>query len=325
MFSYRIILKKAWQHTWKYKYLWLFGLFAALTSAGGSWEYSLLSQSFGSNIIESSYLQLEKIISIFETGVSFGAGFWSVLTSNIWNAMNMITVLILMGLFFFIFIWLSITSQGALVNSVKKLLTGKKKMGEFSYREHLTVGHKNFWPIFAMNILIKLFITLAFFIISIPLLILALKDIAVLGFIYIILFVIFVIIATGFSLMIKYAISFQIFEEAGFVESIKKAYHLFRNNWLISLEMAIILFIVSFLAGLGFALLASVVLLPLFITSIALSMIWLTWVVIYLGIILVILFGSILTTFQISAWTELFFHLKEQKGSLPKLERLVRK
>jgi len=41
MFSYRVILKQALKITLKYKYLWLFGMFAALTAAGGSWEYNL--------------------------------------------------------------------------------------------------------------------------------------------------------------------------------------------------------------------------------------------------------------------------------------------
>ena len=325
MFSYRLILKQALQITLKYKYLWLFGLFAALTAAGGSWEYNLLSQGFNKNLIDSSYLQLEKILAILELIVDFGNGLIALITSSIWNVLNALTLLLLSGLLIFCFIWLSISSQGALINALKKILNGKQKTQIISYRENLTVGHKNFWPVLMMNILIKLLITFSFFIISIPLLLLSLKDFPGLVVVYIVLFVLFVPLATGFSLMMKYAISYQIFEGYGFFKSIEKAYELFKKNWLISFEMAAILFLISFIAAIIFALSASIILLPLFITGLAINALWLTLLVTYLGIALTIFFGAILSTFQISSWTGLFFHLKEKRGALAKLERLIRK
>ncbi len=325
MFSYRLILKQALQITLKYKYLWLFGLFAALTTAGGSWEYNLLTQGFGKNLIDNSYLQLEKILSSLDLVVNFGNGLIVLLTSDIWNILNALTLIMLIGLLFFCFIWLSISSQGALINALKKILKGKQKTQLISYRENITVGHKNFWPVLMMNILIKFLITFSFFIISIPLLLLALKDSTALASVYIILFVLFVPLATGFSLMMKYAISYQIFEDYGFFKSIEKAYKLFKKNWLISLEMAVILFLISFAAALVFALAASIILLPLFITGLAINALWLTFLITYLGIALTIFFGAVLSTFQISAWTGLFFHLKEKGGALAKLERLLRK
>lgn len=325
MFSYRLILKQALQITLKYKYLWLFGLFAALTAAGGSWEYNLLTQGFGKNVIDSSYLQLEKILSNLELIVNFGNGLIVLITSDIWSMLNALTLILLTGLLLFCFIWLSISSQGALINALKKILKGKQKTQLISYRENITVGHKNFWPVLMMNILIKFLITFSFFIISIPLLLLALKDSSALVFVYIILFVLFVPLATGFSLMMKYAISYQIFEGYGFFKSIEKAYELFKKNWLISLEMAVIIFLISFAAALVFALAASIVLLPLFITGLAVNALWLTFLITYLGIGLTIFFGAVLSTFQISAWTGLFFHLKEKSGALAKLERLLKK
>jgi hypothetical protein len=45
MFSYRAILKQALSLSWKNKYLWLFGLFASLTIAGGSMEYNSLPKA----------------------------------------------------------------------------------------------------------------------------------------------------------------------------------------------------------------------------------------------------------------------------------------
>lgn len=325
MFSYRHLLKQAWQITWKHKYLWFFGLFAALTAAGGSWEYNLINQGLNQNIIDGSYLQLEKMISIFDLVMNFFKSLFNLILSDIWGALNALTLIIISGIFIFFAIWLGISSQGALINYLKKVLKGKKITKDFSYREHITVGHKNFWPILAMNILIKFLISFSFLIISLPLLLLALNDFDLLATIYIILFVIFVPLATSFALMMKYAISYQIFEEGGFMKSISKAYKLFRKNWLISIEMAVILFIISFIAGLIFIFALSILLIPFLITGIAINYLWLTWLITFLGVVLTIVFGAILSTFQITAWTNLFFELKEKNGVLAKLERLIRK
>ena len=324
MFSHRSVLKNAWKNTLKYKYLWLFGFFATLTAAGGTWEYNLLNQGFNQNIIIGSYAQLEKMIYLYQTITNFAGGVLSLFQNGFWNFLNGLTILIISALLLAIIVWLAISSQGALINALKKILTNKKET-KISYRENITVGHKNFWQILGMNLLIVFFIYFSFFIISLPLLILVLKDIYLLGLIYIVLFVLFVPISTGFALMMKYAISYQIFEELGFKKSIQKGYELFKKNWLISLEMAVILFIISFLAGLIFSLFISIFIVPLFITSLALSATWVSLLITTIGIILVIIFGTILSTFQISVWTQLFYELKNNDGILAKLERLIKR
>lgn len=324
MFSHRSVLLKAWKNTIKYKYLWLFGLFATLTVAGGAWEYNLLNQGFSQNIINGSYIQLEKLIYFFQTIANFGGGILGLFQNGFWSFLNGLTILIISLLFLAIIVWLAICSQGALINALKKILTSKKEI-QISYRDNITVGHKNFWPLLAMNLLIILFIYFCFFVISLPLLFLVLKDIYLLGVIYIILFALFVPVSTGFALMMKYAISYQIFEGYGFKKSIEKGYELFKKNWLISLEMAVILFVISFLAGLVFSFLISLFVIPLFLTSLAFSAAWVSLLIVYLGVILVIVFGTILSTFQISVWTQLFYELKGNDGVLAKLERLIKR
>lgn len=325
MSFYRLILKQAWKNVFKYKYLWIFGLFAALTAAGGSWEYNVLFNGFGHNIIDSSYLYLEKLMAIFETIGNLGLGFIVLFKSGILGILSALTVLILSLTLIALVVWLAISSQGALINSLKEIIQGKNDKDNFEFRKNITVGHKNFWPVLAMNIVIKLFITAVFIIISLPLFILVFKNTFIVALIYIILFILFIPFATGFSLMMKYAISYQIFEEGGFTKSIKKAYQLFKKNWLISLEMSVVLFIISFLASIVFMILASIVLVPLFIAGLVLSSFWISYLTILLGIIALIFFGTLLSTFQISAWTGLFVELKKANGLLAKLERLFQK
>ncbi len=325
MFSYRAILKQAWQITIRFKYLWLFGLFAVLTAAGGSWEYNLINQGLGQNLVDASYFQLERIISVFEVVSSFGSGMIAMLSGDIWGLLNALTLLIISGIFLVVLVWIGVVSQGALINAVKKILTKKKSSVDISYRENIAVGNKNFWPVFGMNILIQIFVIAAFIITSLPLLLMSLKDMSGLSIAYVVLFVIFVPVATGLALLMKYAISYQIFDNLGFFKSIEKGYKLFKKNWLISVEMAVILFIVSFLASFLFATAISIALFPVLFMSVIIESTWIIWVAGFIGLALTMFFGALLSTFQITTWTNLFFILKENSGKLAKLERLFKK
>jgi len=254
MLSYRNILKQAWQITKKYKYLWFFALFASVTAIGGSWEYNIISQQGGGNLIDNSYNWLEKAISVMDLIGSLGLGIVALFKSGFFGIMNGLTIIILSSALLIAAIWLGIASQGALINSLKKIIYNKnrKKTIDIKIRENLVIGNKNFWPVFGLNVLIKLFVLASLFIIGLPLLILAIEDYAGLHILYIILFVIFVPLATGASLAVKYSVAYQIFDEKGFLISLYRGFKLFIKNWLVSLEMAVILFIISFFAGLLF-------------------------------------------------------------------------
>ncbi|MDA3802890.1 MAG: hypothetical protein PF488_03270 [Patescibacteria group bacterium] len=326
MLSYRIILKQAWQITKKYKYLWFFALFASITAIGGSWEYNIIIQNGGGNIVDNSYAWLEKMIGVFDLITALGAGFVAMFKSGFFGIMNGLAIIITTIAILIAGIWLGISSQGALINSLKKILNNKNKKKEIGIRirENLTVGHKNFWPLFGLNILIKLFVLSALFFIGLPLLILAIKDIAALHVLYIILFVIFIPLATGAALAVKYAVAYQVFDEKGFIVSLNRGLRLFIKNWLVSLEMAVILFIISFLTGMVFLGIIFFPLSLLFTGAIALQIMWLAYFILFIAIAAIIIFGTILTNFQVSAWMILFVEIKE-KGFIAKLERLFRR
>jgi len=324
MFSYRSTLKQAWEITRKHKYLWLFGLFAAITSAGGSWEYNVIVQSAGYNLIDGAYMYVSRAMAVLETINNFFSGLGSMFNSGFIGGMNALSILIFSATIIAVFVWLGVCSQGALVSALKKILTGKKKITDIRYRENISVGHENFWEILGLNLLIKIFVSAAFFIVSLPLLLMSLRDSGWLAFFYIILFIIFVPLATGLALAVKYAIAYQVFEGKGFVASLEKGFKLFRKNWLVSFEMAIILFLVSFLASLAFVIVASLFLVPIFFFGLMSGALWVSFLVVFISILLVIFFGALLTTFQISSWTSLFVTLKDN-SVLAKLERLFRR
>lgn len=321
MFSYRILLKQAWDISWKHKYLWFLGLFASLIASSGAWEYRLLTENLNQGLINGSYYRLSSILALGELLKNFCLGVVDLFHYDFLTILNALSLLIIAFVLLVFFIWLAVACQAALIGDVKKISNSKKKDLELSIRDSLTEGHRYFWTVLGLNILIKILVSFSFFLISLPLLFMVIKDTAALTAIYTILFVIFVPVSMGLSLMLKYAIAYKVLDNKSLVASLENGSKLFGKNWLVSLEMAVILFIINFLAsGLILAVL-SLFLLPLLLLGLMFKLTWLVILMILLAIVVVVVFGSILTAFQTAAWTNLFLHLKE-KGGLAKLERI---
>jgi hypothetical protein len=114
-----------------------------------------------------------------------------------------------------------------------------------------------------------------------------------------------------------------------FGSALRSGFSLFKKNWLISLEMAIILFVISFLATIAVFIACAVLAIPFIILATSFFQLFsfaAFWGVFIIGIIVLALFvvlaGSLITVFQISAWTGLFLRLIGP-GGMSKLERLL--
>jgi hypothetical protein len=321
MFSHRSLLKQAIIIAWKHKYLWVCGLFASLVASSGSWEYKILTENLNQNLADGGSYKLNGFLSIGEIIKNFFLGLGNIFRYDFISVLNAITLILITLLILVGFIWLAIVSQAALVSSVKKIATTKKKEADISLREEFGYGNSHFWPVLGLNFLTKILISVAFFIIGLPLLFIIIRDSAFSALIYTVLFVIFFPIATGLALMLKYAIAYKVLENTSFVKSVKKAWRLFLNNWLVSLEMAVILFLISLLASGLVLLVLFLALMPLLLLGLMFNAIWLITLVMLIAIIVIALAGSLLTTFQVTTWTTLFLRLRD-KGAAAKLERL---
>lgn len=324
MFSYRTILKQAWAVTWKHKYLWLLGLFASLVAGGGSWEYQIITQNLGQNPIEGSYFRLGSILTVSDIVKNFCLGLISLFHQDFWTVLNALTILLITLILLASFIWLAVTSQAALVGSLKKILTSKKKLDNLSIRDSMSEGYRHFWPVLGLNIVMKALIYLVVFIVGLPLLLMAISDSSILFAAYILIFIIFIPIAMSLSLLVKYAIAYKVIDNRTFVVSLEKGAKLFRDNWLVSLEMAVILFLINFAFSGAALIILSLFLLPLFLIGLMFNLFWLTILTLLSAIAVVVIFGSVLTTFQTASWTNLFLNLRDN-GGLAKLERLFRR
>jgi len=325
MFSYRQMLLQSFKIAWKNKYLWFFGLFASLLSIGA--EYQILTRAMNRGASLEWFYHWS---NFFHSGL-FSWGFFPRLSqlfveSPVSMALVVVVALVSLAILLFL-VWLAVASQIAIVNNSHKILKSKKEVANLNLHAGVLAGKKNFWSVFTLNLISKVLINLLVLIISLPLMFIVWNKIFS-GIIYIILFVLFIPMAIALALMIKYAIAFVVLKKEKLVPALKSSWHLFRNNWIISLEMAFLLFAVSFLATLVILIAAVILAIPFFFLAVAMLSMFTTlvfWSAVMLGLIVltafVILCGSILGTFQVVAWTNLFEHLGQ--GIESKLERLL--
>jgi len=321
MFSYRFFLKQAWNITKRYRHLWFFGIFASLTAIGG--EYQIIAQGLNNNP-GGSFVSTGFFIfySLFDP--NFYHGISQLAATNPSLLWSILSVALLVLALVVVMTYLAITSQAALVEQSARIILSKKKKEDLSISEGLLAGRKHFWRVLALNITNNIVITLSFFIISLPLVFLLITDTSALALAYTLLFIIFVPISLSIALIIKYAIAARVLEGRSFVSSISKGLNLFQKNWLVSLEMALLLFLINFAVGVLTIAAIFLFFLPLLILSLQIYAPILTAISFILTISTMIVAASILNSFQISAWTGLYLHLQEKKGR-SKLERIFQR
>jgi hypothetical protein len=322
MIMYRQILKQAWFTTWQHKYLWFFGLFAALIGNGGELEIVFR----GSSGYERH--PLEWWGEMINTGIfSWDSitNFAKLLVTDPATMLMIIFVFSLLAIIGGFLLWLVITSQAAIINNSAEDRFNKKH----SLKEGVSVGIKRFWPVLWLNLLSKIITFALFIIISWPIFssFFASKQFSY-NLAYVLLFVVFIPISVVVAFMIKYSIAYTVIKSENFIVAIRKGFNMFKNNWVISIEMAFLLFAINFLAGLSLFILFLVLAVPFLFIILAFAKLtiyinfwFLMMSAAFLFIVVFAFAGAILSTFQISAWTNLFIEL-EGKGGISKITRL---
>lgn len=317
---YRKILSHALAFSWQNKYLWFFGLFAAIVGSGG---YEIIGQS-----LSSSSVAIETLDGVISAG-ALNADFFHNLTKI---AMEQPLVLLAMFAMFsiiaaaviFVF-WLATVSQAAVVNNYVLFSVDK----EHSFQTGLKAGFKYFWKVFFLNVIEKLVVLLVLMIVNLPLIftIFYTRNPFTSGS-YVLLFVLFVPLLLVFSLLVKYAISYVVIKNETLAMSLRRSWQLFKDNWIISIEMACLMFVISFIYAVLIMILISTYVLPFsFIVGlVGLSFgTVISFIVIFIlalvGIIFLVASGSFMSILQISAWTGLYLEIAG-RGAESKVQRL---
>jgi hypothetical protein len=319
---YRIILKDAFKVAWKHKFLWFFAFFAILFGNSGS-----------VSIFTDSYKDVGAGLDYFEGLKEFySRGFWADFWQNLGPFLSDVGIwfyasLALVVVSFVVLLWLSFSSQGSIFGGVYQLVHGEK----VGFKKAFKLGTENFWKIFGVNIISNLIVIILGFLVVVPFSSAIGND--TLGAIGVILaFMVLIPVSIILSFVVKYAVIFIVSKNDGLLKSIQNAWLLFKANWLISLEMAVILFVTTILFGI--VLIFAVGLLAIPFGGIAYIFYTLNMKVIFDAFLLVVGIFSIVTfmglmllftTFSHNCWTLLFIKLEEEEKYIPKLARIFMK
>lgn len=317
MTTYRPILREALSIAWKNKFLWFFGLFAALLGNGGELDiiFSINDTISGNG---NALLQLREM---FESGEGSWENVQTVFQQNMGVAV--ITALIVLILLVFI-AWLVLTSQGALIHAAAAI--SKKKSGNFEASAR--AGQKFLKPMFILNVIYKgvIYGLLVGFVVS-ALAVMRSDTLSALS--VVIAFIILVPLNIIFGFVVRYAMCFIVLDGKRAGEGLREGWRLFTANWLISIEMAVLLLLLNVVVGFGILLGVGIVSVPFLVLFFVFSMVGyapLTNVILALALITLLAFAfsfaALFSAFQWTSWTILFGKLVQGKAE-SKLHRIA--
>jgi hypothetical protein len=310
---YRKVYPKAWQLVKRNPSTWFFGLFASFLGFYEIKGIFNLSDNFPDFISSNIKSWLEIFMAFSTNNIS-----WA----------NMPDVLSLFGLFivFSIVTIIAVSSQATLtyVASVKD-----NKINKMSLLEQLKNGVDKFWPVFGLNIINSLigyfFVTL----VLIPLIYFISNTSSWPLYVILSLFTFFVLVplVVIISFVIRYGIAYVVIKNQKFTDAFVNSWILFRINWMITLENALVLLALTFLTLIAITSTMVFVFVPFLIIASALPILSLLIIIIGLFLIAVVLIAgtSIYSAFYNIVWATIFLDLIAPGKSHSKLHRAAHK
>jgi len=302
---YREIIKSAWTVTKKLKFLWFFGIFASLTANGE--EYDIIIRNID------TVANLEKVIKNLRNALNEGV--FSIVSENLNtyfsnNIFSSILVVLAGLIIAVVAVYLITISQVAIISAAHRF----KKKKEVAFLDGFFIGTKKFWPILVINIIAKVIIYGLLLIIGIPLAISYVNsgNTGTLTALSVFAFIILIPLNIFISFLVRYAAINVVLNGEKVIASIKTSFHLFRKNWLITLENAILLYVINFVITFVIVSILTFLSLPFTAWGYAIFM------------VIIIFVGSLIATFRFSVWTYLFEAISKGEG-LSKILRIFQR
>lgn len=315
---YRNIISRASEIARHNKYLWWFGLFTLFLGGKGV-EFELFFSD--ARLLGESLSPFSPTFWKLQT--------WEVMQQNLFGLAGepwpffLITISLL-----FVLIILVVISQGALIDAAAVIDKG----GAYSLTQGVDAGKKRFTSLLGVNFIGKVIQYLLITIVGgIIFFISPSRSAAALTY-SVFLFLVVTPVAMILSLLMKYAQVEVMVYEARVGEAWRKAWNTFKTHWLVSLEMAALMFILYFAVGVAAILIAAVATMPVllfllagtvFFQSAALVGLY-VYIFYFACVIALIIAGLYFATLNYSAWTLLYIQLRGTLGRIrTKVERLV--
>lgn len=306
---YQKILTRALHATWEHRSLWILGFFAGLVQTGAVVNDLLrVTPKFAPGAITWSALE-----TWWNTNTAVQTVLGTLFTGTFAQTVAIVTSVSILGV---LGIALILTAQHLVLTQIHRHANRKKQRSLRAVGRDMRTLHLG--RLFALNTLSRLFIAVVLLASTfiLPSLLTVAPEATIyarLGLSLITIPLIFIINAIGMA-----AIIYVVRENTSVHQALQHATTFFAKHWLIVLEFSVLLFFINFIISLffvaGIALLGTIVLtlfaftsgvLPLVIAILALAGV--------AAVLLIMLTGGFMTTFNYAAWTELI----EQYERLP--------
>jgi hypothetical protein len=235
-FNFGEVINRAWQITWKYKVLWIFGILASCSrgSGGGSSGGGGGGGGEGNGYSPFHTNEMERIFNQI--------GDW--LASNWW-----VVALIILGVILLVLISIFLGTIGR-IGLIRGTLQAEEGAEKLSFGELFSGAMPYFWRVFGLSFLIGLITFLLF----IPFLFFGVLT-AGIGFICMLpLLCLLIPVSIAIYLIIELANVAIVKENIGLWDGWKRGWELLRTNLGPVILMGLILFVISFVIGLVIAL-----------------------------------------------------------------------
>lgn len=318
---YRHVLRDAFTRAWEAKRIWPVALIAGILLSG--------------SVYDVIWRLLNSLAS--QTSLTVTVGFFTQQAFHSWSQFNLAdmilsgvqvfqltAVILILG---FAVAACSIIGQGALVFFLGN--RGGRRTGP-TIKESLSVGAHAFWPIFVLNLLVLFVLWATRSALAVTLSMTA--DAGTIGsyFLYLAAFTVFAAVAITAVIIQIFALQAMILQGATLIQSLERAGRALQGHWVIAVETALLLFLISLIAGFLFTAATLAFMVPLFLIIMLGSMLGINnfiGIVMPVGVALfvaaLLVLGAYLITLQYATWVNLYRRLGEG-GALPKLHRWYR-
>jgi len=315
---YRDIFKRAFFITLHNRFLWALGFFSTFLGLGSIYELVINKALKNSDFfLNTSY----KFSMATVSGLIIGKNL---------DKFGVINIILLVGAILLSLaivaavVFLSISSLGSLIQS-SKLLDTKKKTSLF--KSFIKIKDK-FWGLLSINLIGKALIFISLFVTGGLLSFILINHSVIRSILYLFFYLLLVAISLMVSFLIIYSSCFIVLKSDGVKKSIINSWRLFKENWVVSTESAVIMFainaaikLVLLLALVIFSIPFMLLLVVFYYSTLATAPIIVVGLWITFSVIFMILIGSFFSAFQIVAWTLLFDRIIKG-GVLSKIHRI---